>query len=122
MLFRSLIMRVYTALLLSSGRSSFLVSTAMSRMPYRVKESPMLAMMASTTAPLRPLMIASRVMELMTTFRALYTFTLMRLSAFSTLPERVSMNFLGSSMRQMAKQSAIRLVLSAVSRSLTGRS
>ena len=71
----------------------------------------MFFMMAPTRVPSRPEMISAWVMELMTVLSALYTLALMRLSALDTLPERVSMNSLGSSMRQIAKQSAISAAL-----------
>ena len=79
-------------------------------------------MTVRTSVPSRPEMISACVMDESTVLSALYTFALMRPSALDTLPESVSMKRRGSSMRQMAKQSAIRVVLSAEIMSLTGRS
>ena len=93
---RSEIIRSYTAVLLSLGRSSLLFSTVIISIPYCAIVAPMLTSIDSASSPSLAFMTSSCVIELIVFLVALKTTVSIRLSAFAIEPLSVCANLSGS--------------------------
>ena len=119
---RSETMRLYTASLFSSGRSSIFVSILATLMPYPSRLSPSFSVSSLASSPSRPEITSSCVRLLITFFNALYTLELILDSAFCWDPLSFWINLTGSSIRHNTKQSEIMDFLSEVMTSLAAKS